>query len=156
MLGKPSELRISTASREDLGVACGGHAPTLALQRPGDDRRPAAPGTAPDKLVDELDEIIWKPNRDLFTHPDMVPLRYHRRSCSSALFRAENAEAGTATRRVTEQRRRHRLPLLLIAQGSGAGSSGRREAYARALAPNSPQTRLLATAREGHPHGHER
>jgi hypothetical protein len=74
VLGQPGKLRIRTAAGEDLGIADGDDAPAFALERPRDDRRPAAPGAGADELVDELDEIVWKSNGDLPTDPVMLPL----------------------------------------------------------------------------------
>lgn len=84
MLGETGEHGIRTAPRQNLGIARGDHATALALQRPGDDRRTAAPGSAADELVDELDELIREPDRDLLAHPVMVPKRYQDRRFGSA------------------------------------------------------------------------
>src|ERR1039457_1212649 len=65
VLGEPGKLRIRPGAGKDLGIACRDHAPALALERPGDDCRPAAPGAGADDLVNELDKLVWESNSDL-------------------------------------------------------------------------------------------
>ncbi len=66
------EIWVRTAAGKDPGIAfCKGTA-SLALQRAGEDCRPAAPGARVDGLIDEVDKIIWQSNVDLLAHPIMV------------------------------------------------------------------------------------
>ena len=73
MLGEPCKLRVRTDTGKDPGIALGEGASTLALQRTGDDYGPAARGTGVDDLVNEVDDLVWKPNSNLPAHPKMVP-----------------------------------------------------------------------------------
>jgi hypothetical protein len=72
VLGKPCELRVRTGAGKYPGIAFGEGTPTLALERTGDDCRPAAPGAGVDEIVDEVDKIVWESNSDLLAHPIMV------------------------------------------------------------------------------------
>jgi len=74
MLGEAGKLGILARSSKDLGVACSARAAALALERTGDDCRPAGLGTGADELVHEVDELIRETNRDLLAHPIMVPV----------------------------------------------------------------------------------
>jgi len=92
VLGKAGQLGVWTGTSEDSRVARCNDTSALTLERPGDDRRPAALLAAANDLVDEFNEIIREPNRDLSAHPRMVPQRDaptgtqsrdidHRREC---------------------------------------------------------------------------
>ncbi|HEY5816739.1 MAG TPA: hypothetical protein VIS95_10455 [Solirubrobacterales bacterium] len=81
MLSEPCELRVRTAAGEDPGIAFGEGAPTLALERTGDDYRPAARNAGVDDLVNEVDKLVWKPNSDLPAHPKMVAKWYRCYGC---------------------------------------------------------------------------
>jgi hypothetical protein len=72
VLSEACELWIRTGASKDSGIAFGESAPALALKRTGDDRRPAASSPGIDDLVDEVNKIVWKPNRYLLAHPIMV------------------------------------------------------------------------------------
>ncbi len=72
MLGQPGELRILTGAGKYLGIARGKGAPTLALERQGNDRRPAASRAGADDLIYEVDQIVRESNSDLLAHPIMV------------------------------------------------------------------------------------
>jgi hypothetical protein len=72
VFSKPCELRIRAGAGKDLGIAFGEGAPALALERTSDDRRSAPPSPGVDDLVDEVDKVVWKSNRDLLAHPIMV------------------------------------------------------------------------------------
>ena len=72
MLGEPREFWVRTGAGKDPGIAFREGAPALALERTGDDRRPAASGAGNDNLIDEVDKLVWKPNGDLLAHPKMV------------------------------------------------------------------------------------
>ena len=74
MLGEPSELWVRTATSKDPCIAFGDRAPALTLERPRDDRRPATSGAGVDNPVDEIDQLVWKPDGDLLAHPKMVPI----------------------------------------------------------------------------------
>jgi hypothetical protein len=72
VLCKPRQLRVGTGAGKDSGIVFGESAPALALERTGDDYRPAAGGAGVDYLVDEVDKVVWQSNRDLLAHPKMV------------------------------------------------------------------------------------
>ena len=72
MLSESCELWVRTGADKDPGIAFGEGTPALALERTGDDRRPAASGAGVDNLIDEVDKLVWKPNGDLLAHPRMV------------------------------------------------------------------------------------
>ena len=72
MLSEACELWVRTGAGKDPGIAFGAGAPTLALERTGDDCRPAPPGAGVDDLVDEVDKLLWESNSDLLAHPKMV------------------------------------------------------------------------------------
>jgi hypothetical protein len=74
VLGEPSELRVRAAASKDPSIAVGNRAPALTLERPRDDRRPTASGARVNDPVNEIDEIVWKPDRDLLAHPKMVSI----------------------------------------------------------------------------------
>lgn len=75
VLGEPCELRVRTGVGKDAGITLGESAPTLSLQCAGDDDRAAARDTGVDDLVNEIDEIVWKANRNLLAHPKTVAKR---------------------------------------------------------------------------------
>jgi hypothetical protein len=72
VLSKPRELRVRTGAGKDPGIAFCEGTPTLALERSGDDCRPAALSAGIDDLVDEVDKLVWESNSDLLAHPIMV------------------------------------------------------------------------------------
>ena len=72
MLSESCEHWVRTGAGKNPGIAFGKGAPTLALERTGDNYRPAARGARVDDLVNEVDEIVRKPNSDLLAHPIMV------------------------------------------------------------------------------------
>ncbi len=72
MLSESCELWVRTGAGKNPGIAFGEGAPTLALKRTGDDYRPAARSARVDEIVNEVDEIVWKPNSNLLAHPKMV------------------------------------------------------------------------------------
>lgn len=72
MLGEASELRVWPGAGKNPCIPFGDGAPTLTLERTGDDCSPAALGSGVDDLVDEFNEIVWEPNGDLFAHPKTV------------------------------------------------------------------------------------
>jgi hypothetical protein len=72
MLGEPLELWVRAGAGKDPGIAFGESTPALALERTGDDYRPATSTTGIDDLVNEVNKLVWKPNRDLLAHPKMV------------------------------------------------------------------------------------
>lgn len=72
MLGEPCELWVRTGAGKDPGIAFGEGAPPLALERTGDDCRPAASSAGVDDLVNEVDKLVWESNSDLLAHPKMV------------------------------------------------------------------------------------
>ena len=72
MLSKPRELRIRTAASEDPGITFGQSAPALALERASDDFRSAAGDARLNDLVNEVDKLVRKTNRDLLAHPKTV------------------------------------------------------------------------------------
>lgn len=80
MFGQPGQLGVWAGRGEDLGIPGSDRPPTLSLKRAGHDRRSAALPAAADHLIDELHEIIWKPNGDLLAHTGMVPHCYQRTS----------------------------------------------------------------------------
>jgi len=75
VLSEPRELGVWTGAGKDLGIAFGEGAPALALERTGNDCRPAASSAGVDDLIDEVDEIVWKSNCDLLAHPITVAKR---------------------------------------------------------------------------------
>ncbi len=75
MLGEPCKLRVRTGAGKDPSVAFCEGTPTLALERPGYDSRPAPLGAGVNDLVNEVDKLLWKPNGDLLAHPIMVAKR---------------------------------------------------------------------------------
>ena len=72
MLSEPCELWVRTGAGKDPGIAFGEGAPALALERTGDDCRPAASSAGVDDLVNEVDKLVWESNSDLLAHPEMV------------------------------------------------------------------------------------
>lgn len=74
MLGEPSELWVRTGAGKDLGIAFGDRAPALTLERPRDDRRPTAGGAGINDSVNEIDQLVGKPDCDLPAHPKMVSI----------------------------------------------------------------------------------
>ena len=72
MLSEPSEIWVRTGAGKDPGIPFCESTATLALERAGDDCRPAAPGARVDDLIEEVDEIVWESNSDLLAHPIMV------------------------------------------------------------------------------------
>ncbi len=77
MLGKSGELRIRTGSSKDLSVACGHHAPALALESSSNDYGAAASGTGIDELVNKVNKVVREANGYLLAHPKMVADWYH-------------------------------------------------------------------------------
>lgn len=49
--------------------------PSFTIHRPRHNGRPATGLAVLDELINELDEVVRKPNGDLLTHTKMVPLR---------------------------------------------------------------------------------
>jgi len=74
MLGEPSELWVRAAAGKDSSIAFSRRTPALALERPRDDHRPTAGGTRVDDPVNEIDQLVWKPDGDLLAHPKMVSI----------------------------------------------------------------------------------
>ena len=72
MLGQSGELWIWTGAGDDLGIARRHHAPSLPLERLGDYCSPAAPATGADDFVNEVNDVVGEPDRDLLAHPIMV------------------------------------------------------------------------------------
>lgn len=72
VLSQSRKLWVRAGAGENPGIAFGEGVPTLALQRPGDDNRPAACGAGVDDLVNEVDQLVGKSNSDLLAHPKMV------------------------------------------------------------------------------------
>jgi hypothetical protein len=72
VLGESSELWVRTGADKDPGIAFREGTPTFALERTGDDGRPAAPGAGVDDLVDEIDKLLRQSNGNLLAHPKMV------------------------------------------------------------------------------------
>jgi hypothetical protein len=72
VLSQPSELRIIACASEDLGIAHRSDATTFALERPRDDRSPTVGDARAHGLVDELDQVIREPYRNLPAHTNMV------------------------------------------------------------------------------------
>jgi hypothetical protein len=72
VLGKPCKLGVRTGAGKDAGITFGERAPALALERAGDDYRPAACGAGVDDPVDEVDKLIRETNSDLLAHPKTV------------------------------------------------------------------------------------
>jgi hypothetical protein len=73
MLGQSGKLRIRACASQDLGVARSHRAPAFAFERAGDDSGATASHTRVNEVVYELDEIVWKTDRNLLAHPNMVP-----------------------------------------------------------------------------------
>lgn len=74
MLGETSELWVRTAAGKDPSIAFGDRAPALTLERPRDHRRPTAGGARVDDPVNEIDQLVGKPDGDLLAHPNMVSI----------------------------------------------------------------------------------
>jgi hypothetical protein len=72
VLSEPCQLWVRTGAGKDPGIAFREGTATLALERTGDDCRPAAPGAGVDDLVDEVDKLVWESNSDLLAHPITV------------------------------------------------------------------------------------
>jgi hypothetical protein len=68
MLGQPRKLGIRAGASQDLSVARSNHAPALALERQGDDGRPAAPSAGVDDFIHEVHKLLRKSHGDLLTH----------------------------------------------------------------------------------------
>ncbi len=77
MLSETRELGVRTGASKDLRIAFGERPPALALERMSDYRGPAAAAAGIDDCVDEVDELLGKPNGDLLAHPITVAKRYH-------------------------------------------------------------------------------
>jgi hypothetical protein len=75
VLGEPCELWVRTGVGENPGIAFCEVTPTLALKRPGYNSRPAALGAGIDDRINEVDNLLWESNCDLFAHPIMVAKR---------------------------------------------------------------------------------
>ena len=75
MLGESRELRVWAGAGEDPRIAFREVAPPLPLERPSNDSRPAAPPAGVDDPVNEINQLLRKPNRDLLAHPITVAKR---------------------------------------------------------------------------------
>ena len=76
MLGDCRKVPIRPAANQDLGVALGDRATALALESASDDGGATTPTTGIHYLIDEGNELLGKPNRDLPGHPITVPNWY--------------------------------------------------------------------------------
>ena len=56
------------------------------LERPSDDRGPAASGAVLDDSINEIDELVWESDGDLLTHPTMVAVWYQHVAAFGAPF----------------------------------------------------------------------
>lgn len=73
MVGETVEIGVAGFSGEDGRVPGGDLPSTLTLERVSDNARSAGGITVLDLLVDELDEVVRKANRNLPGHTNMVP-----------------------------------------------------------------------------------
>jgi predicted RNase H-like HicB family nuclease len=76
VLRQPSKFRVRSGAREDLRISFSDGAPALAFQRSRDEGSTAARIARGNSPIDELDELVWEPNRDLLAHPVTVVRRY--------------------------------------------------------------------------------
>lgn len=107
----PSQSRklwVRAGASEDPGIAFGKGAPTLSLERAGDDHRPAACGAGVDDLVDEIDKLVRKPNGDLPAHPKMVS-KWERSFATSPRGRRDLASWLRAGETADERKRKQAL-----------------------------------------------
>lgn len=106
MLGEPRQLWIRTGAGKDPGIAFSAGAPALALERTGDDHRPAARAARVDDPVDEVDKLLGKSNGNLLAHPKMVaklyPIGSIRAAYSSAYLPRPRGTEGPWTLRRRE------------------------------------------------------
>jgi AbrB family looped-hinge helix DNA binding protein len=122
VLGECREVRIGPAANQDLDVALGNHATALALESPGDDGGATTPATGIHDLIDEVNEFLGKPNRDLLGHPKTVPYWYHPPRADQQVPHARCHEAHQATADPTT------APPASRTKVGEAGSRQRREA----------------------------
>jgi hypothetical protein len=73
MLRKLDEIRVRTGVSENLCISYRNHAPPLPLERPANDRGPAASATSVDDLVYEFNELVRKAYSYLLAHTNTVP-----------------------------------------------------------------------------------
>lgn len=74
VIGQGRKIGVGSRRGQDLGVSCRDRAATLALKRSGHDGSAAALLARLDDRIDEVNEVIAQPDRNLFAHTKMVPL----------------------------------------------------------------------------------
>jgi hypothetical protein len=72
MVGKTHKHRIGTGASQDLSIARGDHTSALALERVGDDGRPATSSAGINDLIHEVHELVRESHGNLLAHPIMV------------------------------------------------------------------------------------
>jgi L-threonylcarbamoyladenylate synthase len=100
VLGESGELGILGGAGEDLGVARGCRTAAFALERARDDGGAARLGAGADDIVDEVDQLLGEPDRDLLAHPIMVAFWYEM---EPVLGLGPSASPGSGAVRVTTQ-----------------------------------------------------
>jgi hypothetical protein len=76
MLGQAGELGVAARPCKDLRVTGGKDSPPFAFEGTSDNPGATRPATGLDDLVNERDQLVGQPDRDLLAHPEMVPNWY--------------------------------------------------------------------------------